>query len=126
MENTTLREKMEETTLGISIRETLDEIQQEIETNLIKISGIQEWYISVSYTCSITVDRDIVDCLAVTVCAYPGGVKQGNYKFKFNSLEAIFLAEICEVMYKIISNPDDAEKILFNAKASVEYLSKEA
>ena len=112
-----------ERTLGINIRTEVEEIKEEIEKNLIKISGLEEWFIDVNYTCSISVSRDIVDCIAVAACPYPNDVKQGEYKFKFTSLQAIFLAEICEVMYKIISNPDDAEKILFNAKVSVEYLS---
>ena len=112
-----------ERTLGINIRTEVKKTKKEIEKNLIKISGLEEWFVDINYTCSISVSKNIVDRITVTACPYTGDKKQGEYKFSFNSLEAIFLADICEVMYKIIKNPDDAEKILFNATISIEYLS---
>jgi hypothetical protein len=115
-----------EGTIGTEIRELVAEVNKAVEKNLIRLSGNEEWFTGVDYTCSLSVSvagaTSISDCLVVTVCPYPDDVKQGEYKFKFTSHEAIFLNEICEVMYKIILNPDDAEKILFNAKVTIEYL----
>ena len=64
------------------------------------------------------------DYLTVTVCLYVDDEAQGNHKFKFSSHEAIFLGDICEVMYRIIIDPSDAEIILFNSTVSIEYMKE--
>jgi hypothetical protein len=115
-----------EGTLGTEIREIVAEMDEIIRKNLIKLSGNDEWFTNVDYTCFQSVSGStatpVNDCLTVTVAYYIDEDSQGNHKFKFTSHEAIFLNEICEVMYKIIVNPEDAEKILFNAKVTIEYL----
>ena len=115
-----------ESTIGIQIREVIAQVRDTVESNLIKLSGNTEWFVDVEYTCSLAVSNaganPVKDCLTVTVASYIDDESQGNHKFSFSSHEAIFLNGICEAIYKIILNPADVNKILFDAKLTIVYL----
>jgi len=113
-------------TIGIQIREAINQVRETIEAKLIEISDLKEWFIGVDYTCEVSISTagssPIKDYLIVTVAPYQDDKKQGEYKFSFTSHEAIFLNDICSAIYKIILNPHNAEHIIFNAKVKIEYL----
>jgi hypothetical protein len=93
---------------------------EEIEKELNKISVMgEEWAIQIEYNYQLSEYKKILDYFLVTLSPYIDDKRQGTYKFKFNSLDTIFLNEICEVMYKIILNPENTEKILHAAKVTV-------
>lgn len=116
-----------EDTIGIQIREVVNQVREKIEAKLIEISGQSEWFVDVDYTCAVaisgSVSTPIKDCLTVTVALYVDDENQGNHKFSFTSHEAIFLNDICNVMYKTTLNPENFSKIRFDAMVKVEYLN---
>jgi hypothetical protein len=112
-----------EKALGNFIFNETRKVGEEIEKDLIEISvNGEEWAVEAEYSFSFSPDKKIRDYFLVKLSPYINDKRQGTYKFKFNSLDAIFLSEVCEVMYKIILKPEDAEKILFNAKVTVEQI----
>lgn len=117
---------LNEDTIGIQIREVIDHVRETVEAKLIEISEQNEWFVDVSYTCNVAVSNSgstpIKDCLTVTIALYVDDENQGNHKFSFTSHEAIFLNDICNVMYKTTLNPENFSKIIFDAMVNVEYL----
>jgi hypothetical protein len=111
-----------ELTIGNYVSHQVKTIRDTIEKSLDNASGVDEWSVNVVYDCHYVSGMAMTDCLTVNVTFYEDGMNKKMGSFKFSSLEAIFLNEICKVMYAIISNPDDAEKILFDARVSLEFL----
>lgn len=109
--------------IGKFILEHTQEIKKEIELELEKISvNNEEWAVLLDYSFKFSPNRLVDDCFYVTLIPYIDDKKHGTFKFKFKSIETIFLKEICETMYSITINPSNAERILDDAKVTIEYL----
>jgi len=111
--------------LGSFILGQTRKVNEEIEKEFAKISVMgEEWAVETEYNYSVSTNKLVSDFFLVKLSPYIDDKRQGTYKFKFNSLDAIFLGEICKVMYKIILKPEDTEKILHNAKVTVEQIAE--
>jgi len=110
--------------LGSFIFNQIKNTEKEIEKKLSILSTRgEEWAIEAEYSFSLSPYKKINDYFLVQVIPYIDDKKQGTYKFKFTSLEDIFLNEICEVIYQIIIAPDKAEQIIYNAKVTIEFIN---
>jgi len=113
---------MEEKPLGGYIFEQVRKFQKEIENKLTKISvNGEEWAVNADYSFQFSPEKKIRDCFTVIINSYINDKRQGTYEFKFKSIETIFLNEICEVMYKVILDPNKSEEIIEESKVSIEY-----
>jgi len=109
--------------LGSFIFEQIRDFGTEIEEKLSILSTRgEEWAINVDYNFSLSPEKKIRDHFLVTAIPYIDDARQGTYRFKFKSIETIFLNEICEVIYRIILDRDRAERIISSAKVTIEYI----
>lgn len=107
--------------IGKFVLEHVEEVRKEIELELENIStNEEEFAVSIDYNFSISPNRLVNDCFSVTLIPYINDKKQGTFKFKFKSLETIFLKEICELMYQITVNPKKAEALINESKVNIE------
>jgi len=107
--------------LGSFIFNETRKIGQEIQEKLAEISkNREEWVVYTEYNFSLSPEKKVRDFFRVELIPYIENEKQETHTFKFNSLNTIFLSEIVEVMYKIVTHPGDVEKILHAAKVDVE------
>jgi len=112
---------MDNRPLGSYIFGQVRETGRDIEVELDKISANgEEWAINIDYSFQFSPKKKIRDCFTVTASPYINDKRQGAYTFKFASIEAISLNEICEVIYKVSLSPDQAERIIEESIVNVE------
>ncbi len=107
--------------IGKFVLKHVEEVRKEIEIELgnISVDG-EEFAVTVDYSFSISPNRLVDDCFSVILIPYIDDKKQGTFKFKFKSLETIFLKEICELMYQVTVNPEKAEYFISESKVNIE------
>ena len=107
--------------LGSLIFHETRKLGEEIEEKLARISeNGEEWVVQIGYRYSLSPEKKVRDFFQVELIPYIENEKQETHTFKFNSLNTIFLSEVCEVMYDLVTHPEDTGKILHAAKVDVE------
>lgn len=110
---------MLEKPLGKFIQNQILLMEKEIEHYLTEIDKKIEWVVLVDYNFTTNQEKRIQDSFLVTVYLFENDVRKGKFTFKFNSLESIFLKEICETIFQVTQKPSEAEKILANTKCNI-------
>lgn len=115
---------MLEKPLGKFIINQISEMEEAIEQELIKISiNKEDWAIEIEYKFELNEYKEIRDSFIVQVICYIDDKKQGKFKFKFRSIESIFLSEICKVIYQITQDPKQIQRIIGKSKVTIKLLS---
>jgi hypothetical protein len=116
--------QMLEKPLGNYVFEHIRSLEIKIEKNLAEISTENEdWALSIDYSFQLSEEKRITDKFVVTVVHYIADEKRGKFAFEFQSIETLFLNEICEIMYAIVYAPGQADEIVNSSRVTLKFLS---